>query len=249
MAEKFKQTSGGQPKVTLSLAEGSSTGVVVSEWVVSFGGDPLVLNDAGSVEAFEYMQSMWQDGLLAKESLQAEFDTEIDNLRGEVAYYAQNWPFTSAVLAEEGLLGKFDVHEGWAGPERAAHVIGGEVLGIPKGVSGKQKQAAVALAEFLMGQEAQSILAQRNGWPSIRNDAYGEVPEDQKETFDAVQAAIEDGWYRPNVPYWPDAEAAMNEAVRRIIQGGEPVKPVLDELHETIAAAAEKTGAEYPPAE
>jgi trehalose transport system substrate-binding protein len=246
MAETFAQET-GQPRVTVSLAEGTSAPVVISEWILAFGGDPVILNDQGSVEAVTFLQQMWNDELLAEESLQAEFDTEIDNLRGETAYYAQNWPFTSSIFAEEGVLELFTVDHGWAGPAGEFHVIGGDVLGIPTGVEGEQRDAAVQLAEFLMGQEAQSILAETNAWPSIRDDATQEVPAELEGTFAAVQEALAHGWYRPSVSYWPDVEEAMNEVVRRILQGGEDPQAVLDELNATVAQAAEESGAPYPP--
>jgi trehalose transport system substrate-binding protein len=246
VAQKFRSAAGA-PKVTLSLAQGDPGAVTISEWIISYGGNPLVLNDPGSVQAFEALQAMWKEGVLAPESLLAKFDTEVDNLRGETAWLAQNWPFTSAELSKVGLLEKFDVYEGWNGPDRGAHVIGGDVLGVPKGVTAKEKEAALKLADFLMSKEAQELLAEKNAWPSIRDDAYATVPSDQKETFTAIQNALADGWFRPNVAYWSDASDAMNEAIRRIIQGGEPVKATLDELHAKIEAAAKAKGATYPP--
>jgi hypothetical protein len=50
------------------------------------------------------------------------------------------------------------------------------------------------------------------------------------------------------VPYWPEVSDAMNEAVRRILERGEPVRPVLDALHARIAEVARRKGAPYPPA-
>lgn len=247
VAQTLRSTA-GTPKVTLSLAEAAgAAAVTISEWIVSYGGNPLLLNDTGSVSAFEALQGLWRDGLLAQESLLGKFDTEVDNLRGETAWLAQNWPFTSGIFVTEGLLDRFQVYEGWAGPERAAHVIGGDVLGIPRGVSADEKRAALALADFLMSREAQQLLAERNAWPSIRDDAYGTVPAPQQETFTAIQRALEDGWYRPNVRYWSDVDEAMNEAIRRIVQGGEPAKAVLDELNGRIANAARQKGEVYPP--
>jgi trehalose transport system substrate-binding protein len=114
-------------------------------------------------------------------------------------------------------------------------------------VSGKQKDAAIQFANFLMSKEAQEVLVAKNGWPSVRDDATAQVPEELKPTFDAIQKALTDGWYRPNVPYWNDASDAMNAAIQRIMVKGEPVKATLDSLHADIAAAAKKKGAEYPP--
>jgi trehalose transport system substrate-binding protein len=247
-AEQLKSAADGEAKVTLSLEPTSgAAAVTISEWIVSFGGDPLVLNDEGSVAAFEFLQGLWQDQLLARESLQAKFDTEVDYLRGETAWLAQNWPFTSGTFSSEGILEVFDVYEGWSGPEREAHVVGGDVLGIPNGVEGDQLTAALALAEFLMSKEAQETLAARNAWPSIRSDAYAQVPEDLQETFDAIQAALEGGWYRPAVPYWADVDEAINAAIQRVMMDGQDAQQTLDELHDQIASAAEASGSEYPP--
>jgi ABC-type glycerol-3-phosphate transport system substrate-binding protein len=160
---------------------------------------------------------------------------------------ATNWPFTTAELAGADILDKFDVYEGWAGPAQAAHVIGGEVLGIPEGVTGKQEEAALALAQFLMSKDAQEELVSKNSWPSVRSDALGQVPAEQKSTFDAIQAALADGWYRPNVVYWADVEGAMADAVNRIIYNDEDAASVLNQEHDKIATAAENAGAEYPP--
>jgi trehalose transport system substrate-binding protein len=251
VAQTLKQNADGQPKVTLSLATTPDTGpagVTISEWIVSYGGDPLILNDAGSVQAFTQLQQLWQQGLLAKESLQAKFDTEVNYLQGETAWLAQNWPFTSGELDKQGLLERFDVYQGWAGPAREAHVVGGEVLGIPRGVSGKQKEAAIALAQFLMSKEAQEVLVAKNGWPSVRDDALTQVPAAQKETFDAIQKALANGWYRPNVVYWSDVQNAMGDAIRLIMVQGQPVQSTLDQLHAKIESAAKSKGAEYPPA-
>src|SRR6266511_1711473 len=251
VAEKLRDAAGGQGKVTLSLSDtGGDTGplgVTMSEWIVSYGGDPLILNDQGSVDAITFLQGMWKEGVFAKESLQAKFDTEVNYLRGETSWLATNWPFTTGELAKTGILDKFDVYAGWAGPARAAHVVGGDVLGIPKGVTGKQKEAAIALAQFLVSKDAQTTLVAKNSWPSVRSDSLAEVPAEQKQTFDAITAALADGWYRPNVVYWSDVESAMDDAIHKAIVGGEDVKTVLDAAHNKIEQAAKSKGATYPP--
>jgi trehalose transport system substrate-binding protein len=236
-AQQFKAVS-GRPEVTLSLAEGDPAAVTISEWILSFGGDPLVLNDEGSVSAFEFLQRLWKEGLIARESLFARYDTEVQYLREGRTSLAQNWSFTSAVLAKQGMLQRFEVFAGWAGPKRAVHVIGGDVLGIPKGVQGKQREAALALARFLMSREAQEYLVTQNAWPSIRTDAYREVPQEQKQTFAAIQEALRNGWFRPSVSHWPNVTNQMNDAVSRILLQLEPVRAVLDELHAKIELAA-----------
>jgi trehalose transport system substrate-binding protein len=245
VAKAFKERRGA-PKIALGLAEGAPAAITIAELVLSFGGDPVSLNDAGSVAAFEFLAGLWRDGLLARESLVAKYDTQVDHLVSETAWLAPNWPFTSGVLARQALLDRFEVYEGWRGPVRAAHVVGGDVLGVPRGIAGPRRERALRLAAFLMSREAQERLVAGNAWPAIRTDAYGQVPAAQRETFEAVRRALDDGWHRPAVPYWADVSDAMNEAVRRILQGGEPVRPVLDRLHAAVAEAARRKGAPYP---
>jgi trehalose transport system substrate-binding protein len=249
VAEKLRAEAGGG-KVTLSLANQPDTGplgVTVSEWIVSHGGNPLLLNDAGSVQAFTFLQSLWKAGVFVRESRLAKYDTEVDYLKGETAWFATNWPFTTAELDKTGVLEKFEVYQGWAGPSREAHVVGGDVLGVPKGITGKQKDAAIALAQYLVSKEAQEILVAKNSWPSVRTDALADVPAAQKTTFEAISKALENGWYRPNVVYWSDVEAAMDRAVTAILYNGQDPKTVLDAQHARIETAAKAKKAEYPP--
>jgi len=206
-AEKLKALT-GRPEVTLSLAEGDPAAVTISEWIVSFGGEPLLLNDKGSKEALQFLQDLWKEGLVARESLFAKFDTEVDNLSTGAAWLAQNWPITSA---------------------------------------GKQREAALGLARFLMSKQAQEYLVSHNAWPSIRDDAYDNVPKQQQATFGAIREALKDGWFRPSVPYWPEVTKAISEAVDRILLQSEPVDVVLDDLHARVAAEARAKGSTYPP--
>jgi len=247
VGRRLKAAAGGVPKVTLPLARGAAAAVTISEWIVAFGGNPLVLNDSGSVAAFETLQAFWREGLLAEESLLAKYDTQVDYLQGETAWLAPNWPFTSTVFAEQDVLDRFVVYAGWRGPVRGAHVIGGDVLGVPRGLTGRRREAAVALARFLMSREAQALLVERNAWPSIRADTHAAVPAELRQTFDAVEQALATGFPRPNVAYWADVAEAMDEAIRRIVERNEPVRPVLDSLHGRIARAARQRGAPYPP--
>jgi trehalose transport system substrate-binding protein len=247
VARRLRAAAGGEPKVTLALAEGGAAAVTVTELLVGFGGNPLLLDDAGSVAAFEFLGRLWREGLLARESLLAKYDSQVDYLQGETAWLAANWPFTSMVFAEQDLLDRFRVYPGWQGPARAAHVIGGDVLGVPRGVSGRRREAALALARFLLSREAQATLVERNAWPAIRADAYGAVPPALAETFQAIEAALADGFYRPTIPYWGAVSDALNEGVRRIVVGGAPVRPTLAMLGARVAEAARRAGAPYPP--
>jgi trehalose transport system substrate-binding protein len=99
-----------------------------------------------------------------------------------------------------------------------------------------------------VSKDAQTELVAKNSWPPVRDDALTQVPADQKSTFDAIQKALADGWFRPNVVYWSDVEAAMDDAVTRILYNGEDATTVLNAEHAKIASAAQSKGVPYPPA-
>ncbi|MDP9419412.1 MAG: hypothetical protein M3P53_04585 [Actinomycetota bacterium] len=56
----------------------------------------------------------------------------------------------------------------------------------------------------------------------------------QHGTFQAIRKALERGWYRPAVIYWPEASEQLNRAVNAILIDDRPVQPVLDEAHAEI---------------
>ena len=201
------------------------------EGIVSSGGDPLVLNDPGTVQAYEFLQGLEQDGLLHPDSALAKWDTSNESFaRGDV-YLMQNWPFGIGVIRDLGLT-DFAVYHGVKGPVREAHVVGGEVLAIVKGTP--RKGTAWKFVKFMESKEAQEILAAENGWPNVRGDALGQIPEERLAEFEAINDALEYGVLRPNIPYMEDLLGLMIEAYDRIVNNGEDAQTVLDELHEEL---------------
>jgi len=196
------------------------------EWIISFGGDPMVLNDEGSVETFTFFQEMWSDGLLNEAATRdAKWDTSNEYLARGECHIMQNWPFGYSVLPTDYGFTDFAVYGGWL----SAHVNGGEVLGIPKGT--EHLDAAVDFMAFMTSQEAQEIFVSQLSWPAVRDDALGQVEEDQRPLWDAIQNAAANGVLRPNVPYLTtDVFPLMTEAWDRTVYDGEDVATVLDEV-------------------
>jgi trehalose transport system substrate-binding protein len=250
VAERFKALE-GKGKVTLSLARDDPAGVTVAELIRSFDGDPMELKDAGSIEAFTRLQRMWRDGTLSHESVKAKHNTQPGYLTSGESWLAQTWPFTSKILAREGKLDDFEVYAGWSG----THVVGGDVLGIPRGLSRTQRKASVALAEFLMSADSQRFLAKENAWPSIREDAYSRIwwggcgesrcppwvtlhQVQYEDTLKAAHQALQEGrWLRPSTEQWQQVSCAITTAVHRILEQDEDVQTVLGELHGQVASA------------
>jgi trehalose transport system substrate-binding protein len=228
----------GIGKVAIQGASGDPLTVTVFEFIKQAGGDPLVLNDAGSVQAFEFLQKL--EPLMTPEYKTAKFDTMNTILSNDTAYLGSNWPFGISVIVEKNGRKDIKAYHGWKGPAKESHVLGGEVLGIPVGAP--NKAGALKLAQFLMSKDTQSQLLSKLGWPPMRTDAFGSVPDWQTEYFQAVQEAMKHVDARPNVPYWDDASRAMNDAFRDIVQQKQPAKETLDKYAAAIQRAKQANG-------
>jgi trehalose transport system substrate-binding protein len=215
----------GIGRVLFKGVGGAPTVTQLYEWIVSAGGDPFDFADPGTVATFRFLHTLAP--LLSPDSRRAKWDTTNDALAQESAYIAQNWPFGVRLLHD---YGKTDIHtySGWAGPAREAHVIGGDVLGIPVGAP--RKDLALRLIGYLQSRAVQETLAARLGWPTIRADATGTVAAWLRPSVEAVQEAMRHGIFRKSVPYWADYERIASEAVERILWRAQGVDQVLPPL-------------------
>jgi trehalose transport system substrate-binding protein len=222
----------GIGRVLFKGAGGSPTTTQLYEWIVAGGGDPFDFADPKTINTFHFLAELRP--YLSPETRRAKWDTTNDALAQDVAYLAQNWPFGVPLLVQE--YGKTAIHtyQGWAGPAREAHVIGGDVLGIPVGAP--QRQLAVALMHHLQSREAQSQLVSRLGWPSLRGDVEAQVEAWMKPHVEATRNALKHGVLRLNVSYWAEYERIANEAVDRILWRQEAPDRVLPPLAKRLNA-------------
>ncbi len=222
----------GIGRVLFQAVGGAPTTTQLYEWIVSAGGDPLDFAQPGTAATFRFLGKLAP--YLSPESRRAKWDTTNDALAQEAAYLAQNWPFGIRLLIQD--YGKRDIrtYSGWAGPAREAHVIGGDVLGIPIGAP--HRDLALRLAQHLQSREVQDILASRLGWPTIRGDTKEVTEAWLRPHVAVVQAALRHGVFRAHVPYWAEYERIVSEAAERIIWRNEPVEEVLGPLATRLAA-------------
>ena len=66
------------------------------------------------------------------------------------------------------------------------------------------------------------------GWPPIRSDALGRVPEWQQGFFKAIMEALRYGHYRPAIMGWSAVEKYVNLAFKDIVMDGRDVQTTLD---------------------
>lgn len=223
----------GVGKVGLKLTLDGNTTVQLFEFIRQAGGDPMVLNDAGSVKAYTFLKELYP--YLSPDSKKADWNTTNKFLATDSFYEAANWPFGVNVIVQEGGKKEIQAYAGWKGPVKASKVLGGEVLGIPAGTP--NKDLAIKMIEYLMSKDVQEILVSKLAWPSSRSDALGKVEGWQKPYFEAINAAMAVTEPRPNVTYWADIEKALNDAFRETVIEGKDVKATLDKYAAVIAAA------------
>ena len=97
VAQRFKAEEGiGRVLLQGTLDLNTVTHVVELIWAA--GGDPLVLNDQGSVQAFCLQQLA---PFLAPETQRANWNTTNTFLATESVYLARNWPFGVHLLVQQ----------------------------------------------------------------------------------------------------------------------------------------------------
>lgn len=202
------------------------TATQIYEFVLQAGGDPLAFDDEGCVAAFTFLQEL--GAYFSPESARAKWDSMNEILARQEGYLGQNWPFGISVLVQQFGLDFIGTYGGWAGPAGRAHVVGGDVLGIPR--NSERVAEALALSAFLQSVEVQQILVRELGWPSIREDAYAEVAEWQQPHFASVQDALAHGVFRENVAWWPAYQQMVVQAYQQIVLQGAEVQETLTRL-------------------
>jgi trehalose transport system substrate-binding protein len=235
VAKRFREAEGiGRVLLQGTLTPNTTTQVI--EFIWAAGGDPLVLNDQGSIQALTFLQQLAP--YLAPETRRADWNTTNAFLATESVYLARNWPFGIQLLVQEAGKTQIHAYQGWRGPVRAAHVLGGEVIGIPKGA--RQRDLALELMRYLMSKPVQEILVSSLAWPSFRSDAYGTVEAWQAPYFAAVQKALTQAQPRPQVSYWAQIDRALTGAFREIVYEGQPVQATLTRYHQELQRGRER---------
>lgn len=229
----------GVGRVAIQANSGSALTITAIEFIRSAGGDPLVLNDEGSIKAFTYLQQLWP--YLSPESKRADFNVINELLATESVYYGSNWPYCATVVVKDSGKDQVVSHVGFEGPEGISKVTTTTVMGIVNGTP--YKEEAIQFLEYLMSETVQNTLFEKLGWAPARTDAFGEIEEWQKPFIADVQEALNYAQARPIVPYWSDVDKAINDAFKDIvIDGKEDVKGILDSYHEQIEAAKLQKG-------
>ena len=211
-------------KVAMHGTLDTNTTTQVFEFITAAGGEITTLNDAGSVKAFTFLQELYT--YLSPETKKANWNTTNKFLSEETLFLARNWPVGMQVIVKQNQKTNIKAYATWAGPAGRATMIGGDVIAITK--RSPNKDLALKFAGYLMSREIQTLLVTELGWPPIRSDALGSVPEWQQGFFKAIMEALGYGQYRPAIVGWSAVDKYVNLAFKDIVMDGRDVQATLD---------------------
>lgn len=232
-AKTFKEKE-GVARYSYQSKQGGSRTVSMFEFIRSAGGDPVVLNDEGSVKAFTFLQELYQ--YTSPEAIKSSFAENNTLLATGSVYLAENWPFCANVVVKEGGKTNIKAYVGPKGPEGYNKVLGGNLLAIANNT--KHEAEAMQFIEYIMSKEVQEIFITDMGWAPARNDALGAVEEWQKPYMETVLEAMKYAEPRPVLPYFSEVDKSINDAYQEIVvDGNTDIQGILDKYHEAIETA------------
>jgi trehalose transport system substrate-binding protein len=211
-------------KVAVHGTLDGNTTAQVFEFITAAGGKITTLNDAGSVKAFTFLQQLYP--YLSPETKKANWNTTNKFLSEDTLFLARNWPVGIQVIVQQNQKTNIQAYATWSGPAGRATMIGGDVIAITK--RSPNQELALKFAGYFMSREIQTLLVTELGWPPIRSDALGSVPEWQQGFFKAIMEALSYGHYRPAIMGWSAVDKYVNLAFKDIVMDGRDVKATLD---------------------
>lgn len=187
------------------MFQGSNTGASnpteVYQWIVQFGGNPFLLNDSGSIAAFQYLQEL--SAYFHPAYTTATYATYTGLATGDYQLLDYQWPYVYGLLTNS-TLGMTDqtlgVYPGPAGPANGNHLLGGDVLVVPKGAT--NLPAVEKFANFLLSAQPQQQMLLQESWVAVNSQAYNNLPGNFTAVGTALQEAISQGVFLRNPTPW-----------------------------------------------
>ena len=184
----------------------ASTSTEVFQWDVQFGGNPMVFNDAGDVAALSYLTNL--SAYMNPGYQHGYWGTYAGLANGQYSILDYQWPYIyplliagNATLAamSPSVLGVYPGPNGTSATHAADHLIGGDVLAIPKGAT--NLWAIQLFAQFLLSTSTQQGLMVHTSNPAVNAAAYDNLPANLSVINTAILQALENPVFRPPVPW------------------------------------------------
>ena len=171
------------------------------QWIVQYGGNPFMLNDSGSVQAFQYLSSL--SPYFASGYDKGYWGTYVGLSSGTYQVLDYQWPYVYNILTNATLkmtTSSLGVYSGPSGPVNSNHLLGGDVLVVPKGAT--NFGAIEKFANFLLSAQPQQEMLTQESWVAVNSQAYQNLPANFTAVGQALQQAISTGVFLRNPAPW-----------------------------------------------
>lgn len=195
----------GSHSVMFQGGAGDDTATEMFQWDVQFGGNPMVYNDLGDLQAMSYVYNLskfmnpgYQHAIYSEYSGLATGAYDILDYQWPYIYPLLTGGNTSIPAMNSNTLWVYPGPNG-TGSHAAAHVIGGDVLAIPAGAT--NIWAIQLFAQYLLSAHAQQILMVDTGNPAVNAQAYQNLPASLSTVDSVIEQALANPVFRPPVPW------------------------------------------------
>ena len=186
---------------TFGVRTGSSTATELYQLMVQYGGNPLYINDSGDLHAMQFLKNLSSYFVPAYKT--GYWGSYHGLAVGNYSILDYQWPYIYNTLTStpynmtNSTLG---FYPGPAGPVNGNHLLGGDVLFIPKGATNLPSDEA--FISFLLGEQAQKETLLNLSWVAINAGAYQNLPAKYSAIDAALGAAIDQGVFLRNPTPW-----------------------------------------------
>ena len=223
------RTSTGSGQVMFQGGDPDSTGTEMFQWDVQFGGNPMMYSDSGDVAALSYLSNL--STYMNPGYTHGYWGTYGGLANGEYSILDYQWPYIYNALLKgnstlapmpSSVLGVYPGPNGSSATHGSDHVVGGDVLAIPKGAT--NLWAIQLFAQFLLSTPAQRLLMVDTNNPAVNEQAYANLPSDLSVVNTAILNSLQNPVFRPTVPWIEEWVKVFYNSVWTpvILNGGGP---------------------------
>lgn len=213
----------GVKPVMFQGSGGDSTATELYQWMVQAGGNPFLFNDSGDVEAFTFLDEFSQ--YFNPDYIHGYWGTYDGLFKNQYYILDYQWPYIYSVAISEGLnVSDIGFYPGPAGPANDYHLVGGDVLAIPKGAT--HINELLLFIKFLLSTEVQREIILLLGEPAVNNDAYQNLPSNVSDLFQVELQALQHAFFREPVPWISYWNTIADQVFQEIVVNHAPVSEI-----------------------
>lgn len=193
---------------------GASTSTELYQWMVQAGGNPLLFNDSGDVYAFTFLDNLSQ--YMNPQYVHGYWGSYKGLVSGSYDILDYQWPYIYGVMSSEGVnLNNIGFYPGPAGPANSDHLVGGDVIAIPKGAT--HIHSLLLFVKFLLSYQVQRDIITILGEPAVNQQAYQNLPSNVSALFNAEEQAFQTAFFREPVPWINEWNTIADQAFVEIV--------------------------------